>query len=319
MLLPFLETIQLALGTIPDLITDDEADMRTSLADAILLGSGQKSGRVVYYVNGNRGSDDGTGLTWATAKKTLAAAVTLSNANIALDLGGWAARNVILCKGDTLLEDLTVLPSKCDVIGVGSHNANPMCTIEGVQTIGAGAYMGTRFINMRFFIKAAGGDLFTVPTTTSGLAFHRCVFDAHNTVKAGGAIIATASMGLKIMSCRFIGEYSDAVIELGAGQMDDCVIEGNTIEGVNKGIEVNSSLAMTQWQGFIKNNTFFTTLACIDDASSKFAIIGNRGVTLAAKGSSLAGAVVGNIALSLDNRFSCSDENNVEWPALGAI
>lgn len=277
------------------------------------------SGRVDYYVNGNRADDTGDGLTWATAKKTLAAAITLSNANIALDLGGWAARNRIFCKGDTLAEDLTIMPSKCDVIGVGSHNANPMCTLEGVQTIGAGAYMGTRFINMRFFIKAAGGDLFTVPTTTSGLAFHHCVFDAHNTVKAGGGVVATASLGLKIMDCRFIGEFSDAVIELGTGAMDDCVIQGNYIEGVNKGIEVNSGLTMAQWQGRIQGNTIFTTLACIDDASSKFAIIDNRGVTLAAKGVALAGAVVGNVDLSVGNKFSCSDANNVDWPALGSI
>ncbi len=282
------------------------------------------SGAADFYVNGNMANDLGDGLSWPNAKQLFASAVTLSNAEIAKNrvAGGavfWAARNRIHCKGDTLAEDITVLPNKCDVIGYGSHDSNPMCTLEGDHTIGAAAYIGTRFINMRFLHKNAAGDIFTVPTTTGGLAFIGCVFDAHQATKAGGALVITASHMFKVLGCRFIGAYSDAVIELGAGAIADCIIADNIIEGADKGIEVNASFTMGQWQGYILRNTFHTTLACIDDNSSLFVINDNRGVTLAAKGSNLAGAVDGEENLAMGNRFTTSDATNVLWPAEGAI
>lgn len=303
--------------------SDPIFDVRDAIDD---IPRDNDSNGLTYYADGNAGSNGYDGLSWWTEagtlkgpKATLAAAITASNLTIAthplLAGAGWAARNEIHIKGDMLVEDLTILPNKCDIIGEGSHDANPMATIQGNHAIGATAAAGCRFINVRFTVPSAGGDIITLPTTTSGIAFIDCVFNAHQSTKAGGAIIATASLSLKVKNCRFIGEYSDAVIELGAGAMDDCIIEGNTIEGVNKGIEVNASLTMAQWQGYIRNNTFFTTLACIDDASSKFAIIGNRGVTLAAKGASFAGAVVGNVDQSLENVFTASDSQNSDWPA----
>ncbi len=282
------------------------------------------SGGAEFFVNGNEANDLGDGLSWASPKQLFASAVTLNNTEVAKNraAGGyvyWAARNRIHCKGDTLAEDITVLPNKCDIIGHGSHDSNPMCTLEGDHTIGAAAYQGTRFWNMRFLHKNAAGDIFTVPATTGGLAFIGCVFDAHQDTKAGGALVITGVLGFKVLGCRFIGAYSDAVIELGAGAIADCIIADNIIEGADKGIEVNASFTMGQWQGYILRNTFHTTLACIDDNSSLFVINDNRGVTLAPKGSLLAGAVDGEENLAMGNRFTTSDATNVLWPAEGAI
>ena len=239
---------------------------------------------LTYYADGNVGDDNDNGLGAATPFATVTAAMAASHATIATSpygtgIGG-AARNILYIKGDTFAEDLTTLAQKTDIIGVGSHDSNPMATITGNHVIGAAAYYGCRFFNVRFQAPAGGGDLFTVPTTTGGLAFHNCVFDGHNSTKATGALIVTASHMFRVSNCRFIGEYSDAVIELGAGVMNDCIIEGNHIQGVNKGILVNAGLTQTQYQGFIRDNTFFTTLACIDDQSSTFAIIRNNGITL---------------------------------------
>ncbi len=284
-----------------------------------------ESGGVDYFVNGNQALDtDGDGSSWDIPKKLLASAITLSNAVIARNraAGGhryWAARNRIFCKGDMLVEDLTVLPNKCDVIGVGSHDSNPMATLQGNHAIGAGAYIGTRWKNMRFTVPAAGGDIFTVPTTTGGLAFEKCVFNAHQSTKAGGALVITASHMLKVLDCRFIGAFTDAVIEIGAGAIADLLIQGNKIEGANKGIEVNASYTSGQWKSWIIGNYFHTTLACIDENSDLIPLIDNRGVTLAPKGASLAGAVDGNANLSMGNRFTTSDATNVLWPAEGAI
>lgn len=281
---------------------------------------------VDYKVDGNSGdtlANGADGLSWGNAFSTFAEAVTASNLTIVTSPhetgAGFAARNTIVLKGDTLAEDITILPNKCDVIGVGSHDSNPMATLEGDHTIDAGAYIGTRFFNMRFLHKNAAGDIFTVPTTTGGLAFIGCVFDAHQATKAGGALVITASLAFKVIGCRFIGAYSDAVIELGAGAMADMLIQGNYIEGADKGIEVNASYTSGQWKSWIIGNYFHTTLACIDENSDVIPLIDNRGVTLAAKGASLAGAVDGNANLSMGNRFSTSDATNVLWPAEGAI
>jgi hypothetical protein len=118
----------------------------------------------------------------------------------------------------------------------------------------------------------------------------------------------------------FKGAYSDAVIEIGAGQADDLVVSNSLIQGADMGIDISGSATFAAGKyGLIKNNVFSTTLACINDAEAKSYVIGNRGITAAAKGSGLAGAVVCNAGLAQDNRFSTSDANNVEYPALGSI
>ena len=278
------------------------------------------SGGADYYVDGNKSLDTGDGLTWATAKKYLASAITLANDYEAESTNrAWAKAQRIHCTGDALAEDLVILPRKCDIIGYGRHNANPMCCLEGVHAITT-ASAGTRFINMRLKIKSAGGDIFTAGNAiVSGLEFRGCVFDGHEATKAGGAIILGTAINTRILGCRFQGAFSDAVIEIGTGDSPDLVLADNIIEGANTGIEIHASFTSAQWTSYILRNIIHTTGICIDDNSSKLVISGNRGVTLNAKGSNLAGAVDGNVDLAMDNRFSCSDANNVNWPAYGAI
>lgn len=313
--------------TYPNLKADPIEDVR---ADIDNIPRDNDSNGLTYYVDGNAGSNGYDGLSWWTEpgtlkgpKATLAAAIAASNLTIAthpiLAGAGWAARNIINIKGDMLVEDLTVLAQKCDIIGRGSHDANPMATIQGNHAIGAAGNHGCRWFNVRFTVPAAGGDIFTVPTTTGGLAFKGCVFNAHQSTKAGGALIVTASLAFKVLGCRFIGAFSDAVIELGTGAMADLLIADNIIEGANKGIEVNSGLTIGQWQGYILRNRIYTQDMCIDENSDTLVIGGNRGITANNKGALLVGAIDGNVDLAFDNRFTCADENNVEWPALGAI
>ena len=86
------------------------------------------------------------------------------------------------------------------------------------------------------------------------------------------------------------------------------------------GIDISASATFVAGKyGLIKDNVFRTTLACINDGESKCYVVGNRGSTAAASGVALAGAVVCNIALAQDNRFTTSSDNNIEYPALGSI
>ena len=273
-----------------------------------------------YYVDVNAGVDTNIGLSWATALKTLAAAIVLSNAAIAAGAAGWAARNAIFFKGgnnETDKETLITLPNKCDVIGVGSYDHRPYPVMIGNHVIGAGAYMGTRFINMGFKSLAAGGAIFTVPGTTSGLKFINCFIDASTTVVATYGIVATAIEQLEIIGCRFIGLFSVAAIALGAGAANGLLIENNIIESGAIGILVDTALTTVYRDGVIRNNLFDVVTLVVDDVSDKLVCVGNRGAT-AANGS-LDETFNVNALICSDNIFSCSAGTQSYYPAFAAI
>jgi hypothetical protein len=278
---------------------------------------------VIYYVDVNAGSDSNDGLSWEKAKKTLASAITASNLTITTSpygIGrGWAARNTIFYKGDNAeaaAETLTTLPSKCDVVGVGSYDHRPMPFLIGNHVIGAGAYMGTRFFNMGFMSPAAGGVIFTVPTTTSGLAFYGCHFDGRSTTAATKAILATAVEQLTIKDCRFYGKFSTTTIDLGTGSTRALLIEGNKIESGAIGITTHASLTCTDAVGMILNNVFDVVTLFIDENSDKLIIGGNRGRTQA--DGTVAATIDYNAAMAYDNIFTHSAGTSI-YPALVTI
>jgi hypothetical protein len=267
----------------------------------------------VYHVDVNSGVDTNDGLTWDTAFKTYAKAVSASNLTIAASPKGtgrgWAARNTIFYKGDNneaAAETIITLPNKCDVIGVGSYDHRPMPMMIGNHVVGAGAYAGTRFFNMGFMSPAAGGVIFTVPTTTSGLAFYGCHFDGRSTTAATKAILATAVEQLTIQGCRFYGKYSTTTIDLATGSTRALLITDNYIESGAIGVTAHASLTCADAIGFIDRNTFAVVTLCIDDNSSKLSCNDNRGFTAAAK----------EIATVMDcNEITCA--NNIFGNATG--
>jgi hypothetical protein len=277
----------------------------------------------VYFVDGNAGSDTNGGSSWDDAFKSLAYALGISHANIAASSSGWAARNKIYVKMDQTAdddgEDLIVLAQKTDIIGVGSVDHLQGARIIGNHVIGAGAYMGCRFVNMIFKCPAAGGDIFTIPTTTSGLTFEGCTFDATSTAAASGAIIAVAVESLTIKDCLFMGQFADSVIEIGAGASNSLLIQGNIIEGGEVGIEVLSTATCAARAGRILENTINTTKECIKESSGKFYVHNNTVVTGNAKGSAGAGAIVAGAKMMLQNHAACSDATGLIIPANASL
>lgn len=274
---------------------------------------------VDFMVDVNAGLDTNDGLSWETPFKTYAAAVVANNASIAADSTGWANRNRIFYKGDNneaAAETIITLPNKCDVIGVGSYDHRPMPMMIGNHVVGAGAYMGTRFINMGFMSPAAGGVIFTVPTTTSGLAFLNCDFDGRSTVAATKAIQGTAIEQFTIKGCRFYGKFSTTTIDIGTGSSRLLLIEDNKIESGAIGITIHASMTCADAVAMILNNTFSVVTLIIDDNSDKCVIGGNRGTTSAAQ--TLALIIDYNDALAYDNIFCSATETSI-YPAYGAI
>lgn len=278
----------------------------------------------IYCVDGNAGNDGYDGKSWGSAFKTLAVAMAASQADIAASSKGWASRNIIFYKADVTKDDdgenLVLLAQKTDVIGIGSTDWRAKPQLLGNHVIPATAEThGCRFFNMSFVGPAAGGDLWKL-TDQHGVEFIDCNFRGDSTAAATGALTAIACVDLKVHRCKFLGAYSDAVIEIGAGQADGLVITESQIYGANNGIEISgdSTFAAGKY-GLIKENLIHTTGICISDSESKSYIINNRLITAAAEGTAMAGAIVCNIKLAQDNRITTSDKDNVIYPANGAI
>jgi hypothetical protein len=284
---------------------------------AIALGQYAIGANNVYFVDGNIGVS-GDGSSWEQAISTLAAAITLSNASIASGKYGWAARNVIFARGDTLTETITVLPNKCDIIGCGSYDETPTAGLRGIHPIGATASMGCRFINMFFDTAGAGGNIITLPATVSGLSFLNCTFDAKGAVAAGSAIVATGVCQLTIKDCRFIGVYTDSVIELLTGNFNDLLIQGNIIQGADEGVEVVAAGA-AEGAGYICDNYINTAGVGIRDTSGIMNIINNRVITTTALGAAGAGAIVDGAGKSLGNLATQSSIENAVVPPYGTL
>lgn len=276
-----------------------------------------------YYVDCNAGADTNDGLSWDTAFKKLSVALAASHANIAAGATGWASRNRIFFKGDQTAtadgENLTALAQKTDIIGVGSTDWKSKPQLVGNHVIpNTTSYMGCRFINVMFKGPVlSGGDIFSI-TGQHGIEFINCEFMGDSTTPATAAIVSTAGVSLKVIGCDFKGAFSDAVIELGAGQADGFVVKDCFIQGANMGIDIPNTVTYAAGKnGLIENNLIKTTLACINDALGTTFVRRNNLFTAAAEGVGLAGVIVCGIKYAQDNRCTTSDKNNVIYPPEG--
>ena len=270
-----------------------------------------------YFVDNNSGSDGNKGDSWEKPFKTLAKAIAISNINIAGSANRWARRNTIFYAADTETVAIATLPNKCDVIGCGSYNANTMPGITGHHAPTAAGAQGTRFFNVWFQSTGVASPMWTLTSATAGLQFIGCMFDGVvGTVTT--AITATTSTFLKVLGCYFQGAFATANISLATGALVECEIRGNTMYGsAGAGILINSGTTVS-YGGLIKDNFIRCATICINDASGKFYIVGNRGISTADDGTAGAGNVVGNVKFGADNVFAGDDKTFI-WPAYGAM
>lgn len=235
---------------------------------------GPKGG--VYYVDGNvaatgNGSPD-------HPYATLAEAIVASDAAMALATNRWwARRNRIYAVGDTLSEDLVKFPTKCDVIGCGSYDANVKPGLSGMH-VPVGESYGTRFFNVHFKAHAHAAPVITLTNATSGLHLVGCTIDGTAGTMTSG-ILSTASPFLEVINCDFIGTFVTSYITFGAGEAGRTRIMGNRMLGTAaKGIVVPGTTTAS-WMPLIQDNTIMATGKPIDDAASIFFVVNNRLMT----------------------------------------
>lgn len=235
---------------------------------------GPKGG--TYYVDGNVAST-GTGSP-DHPFATLAEAITASDAAIASSTNRWwARRNRIFACGDTLTETLVKFPTKCDIIGCGSYDANTQLGLYGHHAPVGEAY-GTRLINIHLKAKAHASPIITLTNATSGMQFIGCTFDGTlGTMTIG--IQATAHPFLEVVDCDFIGTFVTSYITFGAGEAGRTRIVGNRMLGTAaKGIVVGGT-ATASWHPLIAENTIYATGLTVDDDANIFFVVNNRLIT----------------------------------------
>ena len=270
-------------------------------------------GGTVYYVENNAGNDKYDGLSIEYPFKTLAKAISVSNTDMDRR-GRWAKRNTIYYFADTETATLTAFPNKCDVVGLGSYDANTKPGISGNHApVNSGNY-GTRFYNVWFKGVATASPIVDLTSTTSGCQFIGCTFDGvAGTVTY--AIRATASPFLKVIGCDIFGTFATGYIALGTGETAGTVIEGNFMHG-SAGLGIATVTGTTSaYQTLVKNNVISTTGTglCVDDEANSSTgilyLVGNRfmnGATLT-NYAGYTGIIHPNIARCVDNICTGAD------------
>lgn len=299
-------------------VTNLSVEKILNMSGADITPGANPSGGRDYYVDGNTTNGVKDGLSWETACSTLAAAITKSNADIALSANRWwAKRNRIFVCADTTSEDLVIFPNKCDVIGVGSYDANTKAGITGHHVPANAGNYGTRFFNIWFKGKAAAAPIVTLASTSSGIQFIGCTFSAavSGTCSTIG-IQATASPFLKIIGCRFEGPFSASYITFGAGEAGGTEIIGNQmVDAAAAGIIVNASTT-TLWRALISDNFIQATTLCLDENADLFYYTRNEFITAAAVTAGYAEALDVNVKRGANNYLTADNVTNVLFPAV---
>ncbi len=273
------------------------------------------SGGQDYFVDGNV-AVTGDGLSWKSPFKTLVEAIAASNASIASsDNRWWARRNRIFLCDDENVADLVAFPAKCDVIGVGSFDANTKPRISGNHAPVNASNYGCRFINVWFLGKSAAAPIVTLTNATSGQQFINCTFQCGTgSTKNTSAILATASPFMKVIGCDFHGPFTTSYISLAAGEAAGTKIVGNTFKGCHataKGFIVNSGTLSNAAHGPIlvaENVIAVTDGLVVDEDADLVHFVNNRFISNAAKGDAAGvGLVDWNVKLVVGNQVVCHD------------
>lgn len=246
----------------------------------------------------------------------IAAAITASNTSIGLASNRWwARRNRIFVCGDGITENLTVLPEKCDIIGVGSDLV-PFPRIIGTHVIAA-AKVGCRFIDMGFDITGTGVGIdlpagchgFQIlggriqPSAAGNTIGVRITDGAMVTIKGFEVHQNPAAYGTGIFA---VGIAIAGVASNHQTLIDKCFIEAT------EGIDV--ILNAPAYGSRISNNIIKATVLTIDDNSDKVIIANNELITAANGNTNCEGAIDANAALAIGNRITSGNTANCPYP-----
>lgn len=286
-----------------------------------------------YYVDGNASGETAgagrvaydltvDGLSWATAFSQLTSAITASNASIVLNANRWWARRnrIFVCGDQEHTVNLTILPEKCDIIGVG-FDLVPYPRINGTHIIAAlatGKAYGTRFLNLGFQNNSAN-ETFKFLQDHIGIEFYNCDLWPRPAGSTIAISLTTSNRSFKFINSRIKQEssigglFAEGIVINGASQMDMTIAHSYIY--ATEGIHAHAGIAA--YNGLIQNNIIRATALTVNDVSGNFAVISNKLMT-AATVNVAAGAlgIVCNKILALDNKITgnAAGAENADYP-----
>lgn len=213
--------------------------------------TGARINGTIYYVDSATGSDSDDGLSWTDAVATIAQAITLSNANVALT-GNTTKMNAIYISGGTYTEDIETFPANCHVIGTGN--------ITRIQNLGTHTCAGVdncHFWNISFRGGLASAAMISIANSSHSLGFHNCIFDSQAAISSC-LYYAGSSSNQIIENCEFGFETNatnspDIVINLAGVHCQRMKIINNRIWTTGVGIQIESTMGSNGFM-LIKDN-----------------------------------------------------------------
>lgn len=266
----------------------------------------------LFYMDLNVAVTGLDGKCWASAYQTLAEAITTCAIDIAANRN-WARRNSIFCIGDEIHEDITVLPEKTDIVGVGT-DLGPYPRFMHSWAI-AVAKKGVRLINLGFQNDAADVAV-ALPAGCHGVEFLGCHFRREAAGTHGLTIVTSA--GIKIIGCEFLpdgagGLFTTSAISLLTGAFDSAEIRDNYIEGA-----VGVTIEVAGFGSRLTRNQIRASGKVVVDTGLTTYLFNNDMVSAAACTDALwSGAITANPLLAAGNRLACADANG-PYPNLTA-
>jgi hypothetical protein len=274
------------------------------------------TGACDYHVDLNTTNGVQDGMSWDTAFQSIAEAIAASNASIGTSANRWwARRNRIFVLGDGIAESPTVLPEKCDVIGVGS-DLYPFPRVTGHWHI-ATAKVACRFINMGF--QATGtAEVLLAPAGCHGLSFLGCVVTASS---AGNtkALAISDSAHVGIHGCRILsgagvaatGVFGLAISIEGTAANHDLQVSNNRIIAT-AGIAIAAGDLNGSWVSDNYIRALGSGKACVD-SSNEVAFVNNRIIT-AINDLVVANSCTWNPVLAVNNIINTAQARSGEIP-----
>ncbi len=234
----------------------------------------------VFYVDGSVTSS-GNGLGWLSAFKTVAEG--LAACHVYTETTGNqsdAHRATLYICGELLNEDLVILASNTDIIGVGSAYGLAKPILYGSHVPVTTQCSGTSWYNMQFQNEAASNH-WTLTSVSSFIKFIGCTFAAPS-LAAPCAISAVACPSLEVSGCDTRNQrhmISQAFVALGTGDAANTLIRDNYISAAT-GVLIASGTTENSG-GVIKidNNVFNVTGKIVQDAANIAYVTRNRGTT----------------------------------------
>ncbi len=206
----------------------------------------------VLYVNSARSDDFGDGASWATAKKTIQAAVdgvasggTVWVTNGTYDLGGKAAPGSAQANRVCITRPVTLRsvngPEHTAIIGAaGSNGSNDVDSVRGVCMKTNSALIGFTVANGYSTSDDYGNNVYAEPGSgvwmTTGAVVSNCVITGNSSLAAGGGVNVYG--GLLTHSTIFGNQSASGgggVCLSSDGVMSDCVVSNNVDTSWNGG------------------------------------------------------------------------------------